>query len=78
MGVLLPMTIGIAAGITISGFGFALGLLIVTLWRMMFRKTGGGDVEEALEDEEDEKKELLVGEETVIQEEALPLYQEKE
>jgi len=73
--VLLPLVIGVAAGLTVSGVGFVIGMGVVALWRMMFGKeTSEVFVVEGEVDEE--KKGLLVEEEQA--EEGLPEYKEKE
>ena len=70
------MMIGMAAGLTVSCVGCVIGMGVVALWKAMF--TRGGQEEGDLE--EGEKKGLLDEEEAVqgVEEEALPLYQEKE
>lgn len=74
MNILLPMVIGVAAGITISGVGFVLGMGVLALWRAFFRRNGA--VDEMLDVEE--KKELMVEDgDVVLEEEDLPVYSEK-
>jgi hypothetical protein len=73
--VLLPMIVGIAAGLTISGVGFVFGMGVVALYRTLFRKVKNVDVET----EAAEEKKGLVGEaEEEEEEEGLPVYMEKE
>ena len=78
--VLLPMMIGMAAGLTVSCVGCVIGMGVVALWKAMFAR--GGNKEEDLEEgeEEVEKRGLLDEEEAVqgVEEEALPLYREME
>ena len=74
--VLLPMMIGMAAGLTVSCVGCVIGMGVMALWKAMFAR--GGDEEEDLE--EGEKRALLDEEESLqgAEDEALPLYQERE
>ena len=65
-----------AAGLTVSCVGCVIGMGVMALWKAMFAR--GVDEEEDLE--EGEKKGLM-DEEAALQgmeDEALPLYQEKE
>jgi len=74
--VLLPMMIGMAAGLTVSCVGCVIGMGVVALWKAMFAR--GGEEEE---DSEEGEKSALLDEEAALQgaeEEALPLYREME
>jgi hypothetical protein len=73
--VLLPMIVGIAAGLTISGVGFVFGMGVVALYRTLFRKVKNVDVET---DAAEEKKGLVGEAEEDEEEEGLPVYMEKE